>query len=303
MRVFRGVVLFAGVLATTIGVLPGIAAAEDPPLPPAVTDNTAPTISIAAPANGGTYVQGSSLIANYSCADSGGSGLGACVGTYSDGAPVPTQSLGVHDFKVIASDGAGNITKTVVSYTIIDKTAPTITISTPAAGATYLKGDVVNAHFDCNDNPLGSGINTCVGTVADGSPINTSSVGTKLFTVTAFDLAGNKTVKTVSYRVALPPPFIKVNSPNGGQVWARGVSHAITWSFHDLAAGARLSVQLYKGATLKQTINGSVSPAAGTLNWVPSNALPATADYKIKITVIGASPATADFSDGPFALN
>src|SRR5213083_1122781 len=84
-----------------------------------------------------------------------------------------------------------------------------------------------------NDNPLGSDIDSCIGTVADGSPINTSTNGTKTFTVTAFDLAGNRAVKTVTYRVAAAPPFIHVSAPNGGQIWARGVSHAITWTFHD----------------------------------------------------------------------
>ncbi len=46
-----------------------------------------------------------------------------------------------------------------------------------------------------------SGIDSAVGTVASGQPIDTGSVGEKTFTVNAIDLAGNQTVKTVTYRV------------------------------------------------------------------------------------------------------
>ena len=42
---------------------------------------------------------------------------------------------------------------------------------------------------------------TCSGTVADGAAIKTGSAGTKKFTVTSTDNAGNKTTQSVSYTV------------------------------------------------------------------------------------------------------
>jgi hypothetical protein len=57
----------------------------------------------------------------------------------------------------------------------------------------------VNAAYKCTDDQ--SGLDTCVGTVANGSPIDTSSTGMHSFTVTGTDKAGNVTVKTVHYTV------------------------------------------------------------------------------------------------------
>jgi probable HAF family extracellular repeat protein len=80
-----------------------------------------------------------------------------------------------------------------------DTTPPTITITSPAANATYQLNASVGASYACVDS--GSGVASCQGTVANGSPINTSSTGTKSFTVTATDNAGNPATLTVTYTV------------------------------------------------------------------------------------------------------
>ena len=72
-----------------------------------------------------------------------------------------------------------------------DLIAPTITINTPADGATYLLRQAVTADYACQDEAGGSGLASCVGTVPNGSPIDTGSVGAKTFTVNAADNAGN----------------------------------------------------------------------------------------------------------------
>ena len=48
----------------------------------------------------------------------------------------------------------------------------------------------------------GQGLATCTGTVANGAAIDTSSMGTKSFVVTASDAVGNTSSTTVSYTVA-----------------------------------------------------------------------------------------------------
>ena len=53
----------------------------------------------------------------------------------------------------------------------------------------YLLGQVVAASYTCTDG--GSGVASCLGTVANGVNINTSSVGAKSFTVNAQDNVGN----------------------------------------------------------------------------------------------------------------
>lgn len=82
---------------------------------------------------------------------------------------------------------------------MIDKKAPTITITTPTSGAIYLLNQSVLASYACADG--GSGVATCVGNVANGAGIDTASVGNKTFTVTGTDNVGNVRVLTVPYIV------------------------------------------------------------------------------------------------------
>ena len=85
-----------------------------------------------------------------------------------------------------------------------DIAAPTVTITSPADGATYVLGQSVAADYACADEAGGSGLASCVGTVADGAPLDTSSVGAKSFTVTARDNAGNQAEVVHRYTVAYP---------------------------------------------------------------------------------------------------
>jgi hypothetical protein len=77
-----------------------------------------------------------------------------------------------------------------------DSSAPTITSA--ADGMSYKVGATGTADFACADDV---GIESCVGSVESGSPLDTAKLGTKSFTVTATDTAGNVTTKTISYKV------------------------------------------------------------------------------------------------------
>jgi hypothetical protein len=185
-----GRIISVGVLAIALVVVPGVARGVD--------DVTPPTVTVTTPAAGASYAQNATVNAKYSCSDA--SGIAACVGTVSNGAVIPTQSLGSHEFKVWGYDNAGNKTKVVVLYNVVDKTKPVITLSTPKDGATYAKNSAVFASFSCYD--AASDIASCVGTVPNGSNLPTGTKGSKSFTVTAKDTAGNTATKTVSYTVA-----------------------------------------------------------------------------------------------------
>jgi len=81
----------------------------------------------------------------------------------------------------------------------VDKKAPTVSLTSPTA-TTYLLNQSVNAAFGCADG--GSGVATCVGTVATGTAITTGSVGSQTFVVTATDEAGNTSTQSVTFTVA-----------------------------------------------------------------------------------------------------
>ncbi len=98
-------------------------------------------------------------------------------------------------------DVAGNCaTAGPVTGNKVDKKPPTISVSSPTAGGSYLLNQAVNANYTCTD--AGSGVATCTGTVASGSPVGTALVGSKTFTVNATDNVGNVAPpQSVSYSV------------------------------------------------------------------------------------------------------
>jgi DNA-binding beta-propeller fold protein YncE len=82
-------------------------------------DQTAPTVDLRTPADGATYQVGDSVLAEYSCADSGGAELASCVGDVADGAPIDTGEVGEHGFTVVARDGAGHETSVTHGYRVV----------------------------------------------------------------------------------------------------------------------------------------------------------------------------------------
>jgi hypothetical protein len=123
------------------------------------------------------------------------------VGTVADGAALDTGSVGQKTFTVNAKDKAGNDASKTVTYTVADRAAPSINLTTPVDGSVYKLGQRVLAEYSCADEAGGSGLASCDGTVPVGAAIDTSEVGPKSFEVRAADNAGNGAVKTVGYSV------------------------------------------------------------------------------------------------------
>lgn len=82
---------------------------------------------------------------------------------------------------------------------VIDTTPPSITITSPTA-TIYLLNQSVLASYSCSDSD--SAVATCIGPVPNGSPLDTSSVGTKTFTVQSSDPSGNTASQSVNYTVS-----------------------------------------------------------------------------------------------------
>ena len=82
---------------------------------------------------------------------------------------------------------------------------PTVSIVTPADGATYPQGQALTADFTCTaaaGATLKSGTAGCSGSVANGAAIDTSVPGSYTFTVTATDTDGHTGTATSSYTVS-----------------------------------------------------------------------------------------------------
>jgi hypothetical protein len=89
-----------------------------------------------------------------------------------------------------------------------ERPAPAITITSPGDGAGYTQGQAVPAAFTCADQPGGSGLASCTASSANGAPIDTGTLGTHSFTVTATDNAGRQRTQSINYTVTPQPPSL-----------------------------------------------------------------------------------------------
>ncbi|HMN97951.1 MAG TPA: PxKF domain-containing protein [Miltoncostaeaceae bacterium] len=97
----------------------------------------------------------------------------------------------------------------------VDNTPPTVTLTSPVEGASAPRGSAVVADYSCLDEADGSGIASCDGTVADGAQIDTSTIGSHSFTVTATDNAGNTATVTHTYVVTAQTEAVATAPPGG----------------------------------------------------------------------------------------
>jgi predicted outer membrane repeat protein len=171
-------------------------------------ETQAPSASITAPVSGTTYTAGQVVEAAFACAPGLGAVLQSCVGTAANGTAIDTSTPGRHTFTVTATDTDGQTVTATSAYTVVGP--PTVVISSPAAGASYVQGQTVAAAYSCQDTAGGPGIQSCTGPVPSGSAIDTSTLGQHSFGVTATSLDGQTATATSSYTVtaasAVPVP-------------------------------------------------------------------------------------------------
>ena len=182
-------------------------------------DRRAPTITVTSPTNGATLTQGAGPAAAYSCLD-GGSGALTCAGPVLVGQPVPTGTLGAQQFVVTATDRAGNVATSTVSYTVVAaNAAPVVTADMGVVGLELVGSQsnaiVVRGSFaDPNGNgPFAISVRWADGTPfrsfgsTTGSSLNAAyaypSSGTRVVTVRVCDAAGACGTDTVSVRTGV----------------------------------------------------------------------------------------------------
>jgi Tol biopolymer transport system component len=129
-----------------------------------------------------------------------------------DGEKIAFSSNREGNFEIYVMNSNGSGTPTRLTNTseseskpdwgpLPDTTPPDIKLTTPADGATYPLGQLVNAEYSCHDEVGGSGLVSCVGPVTNGGPIDTATVGPRTFTVEAADDAGNTASRSHVYSV------------------------------------------------------------------------------------------------------
>jgi hypothetical protein len=125
-------------------------------------------------------------------------------------------------------------------FTVPEPGHPSATISSPHPSAIYGLGQTVDASYSCAEASGGPGMAACTGNAANGSPINTSTLGPHTFSVTALSQDGLSTTVSTGYTVAAPP-VVSIKSPADGASYTRGQSVPVTVSCSEGKFGTGLS--------------------------------------------------------------
>jgi endonuclease/exonuclease/phosphatase family metal-dependent hydrolase len=98
------------------------------------------------------------------------------------------------------------------------------------------------------------------------------------------------------YNYGSTSPTVTVTSPNGGESWAAGSSHAITWSSANIA-NVKIDYTLDGGSTWT-AITSSTSASAGSYTWT----VPGTTSTNAKVRVTDAAGTASDVSNAAFSI-
>ncbi|HEX6162128.1 MAG TPA: DNA/RNA non-specific endonuclease, partial [Vicinamibacterales bacterium] len=164
--------------------------------PPA--DANPPVVQCGA-ADGAWHADNVTLACTAADAESGLSTAADASFTLATLVPDGTENAAASTDSRVVCDAVGNcVTAGPIAGNMIDRKAPVISITAPVSGE-YRIGQAVLASYACADGA--SGTSTCAGTVANGSPLDTSALGAQTFVVTATDAVGNASTATVTYTV------------------------------------------------------------------------------------------------------
>jgi hypothetical protein len=161
------------------------------------------------------------------------------------------------------SGETGAITLTVSFFDGTDTTPPQVAFYAPAEGATFVHNAIVPASYVCEDEPLGTGVASCLGDVAAGEPINTATPGPQAFSVTAIDVAGNIETSSVNYTVSgtdTTSPVVTLVAPANNGVYAVGAAITVDYLCADEVLGtgiASCTGDLVTGVALDTSTAGS----------------------------------------------
>ncbi|MBI5689643.1 MAG: PD40 domain-containing protein [Verrucomicrobia bacterium] len=256
-----------------------------------VNAGASPTVSIASPANGSTVnvTVAQTITATAADADGtvasvqfyvNGAALGAADTTFPYTASWTPVTTGTYTLLAVATDNLGNQTTSAASViTVTAGTAPTVSISSPSAGAAIANGDTVTVSGTAAATAAGATIasvqffanGTALGTADTTFPYTATftpvSNGSFSLTAVATDTLGNQTTSAaVAVTVAAnSSPTVSVTAPANGATVGVGSSNSVTATAAD-TDGSIVSVQFFaNGVSL-----GTDTTAPYATTWTPT---------------------------------
>ncbi len=200
---------------------------------------------------------------------------------YGDGSPTDTASgatathyyiaPGTYDATLTVGDSSGSTDASTQTLPIVVTgstiAAPTASIASPANGQNFTLGETVEANFSCKEATGGPGIEACEDSNNTTSPgtLDTSTLGTHTYTVTARSLDGLVGTAQIEYAV-VEPSGGSGGSGNGSGDGGSGAGNTPAaggnlglGTLSNLSAPPGTATSLSTGATTKVSSGGASS--------------------------------------------
>ena len=216
-----------------------------------------------------------------------------------------------------------------VSVQVTMPSAPTMTLNSPNAGATWqvgtsqtvgwsVSGDTSqisyfvvrlslnngSSYTDISAN-LSASTQSFNYTPTSGQATTTAVVWVRAFNSSGTVLAGAISSGTFTI-IAVSTPAVSVTAPNGGETWGLGVAHTINWSVTGDTSQINNFLVSYSldGGTTYQNDVGTATSASRSISWTPPLVISPTAMGRIRVQARNASNSvlSQDVSDGTFTF-
>ena len=203
----------------------------------------APAASITSPQTGLTFNLNQTVATTFTCSEGAyGPGISSCrdsTGGAGSSGRLDTSSPGPHTYSVTAVSSDGQTSTATLTYSVA--APPSAAIAAPADGQSFQFGQSVRTSFSCNEGLDGPGVVSCTdsnGAPAPSGHLDTSTYGTRTYTVTAVSADGQKSTTTITYTIPPPPGRVGVSINNGDYatnnpnvtldvVWPAGATEAL----------------------------------------------------------------------------
>lgn len=241
-------------------------------------DPVAPQGSVVTPAEGSTSSQNDSVIISVSASDA--DGQVTSVEFFVNGALIYTDTSAPWEASWTAIAGSASFTARIVDNDALDFTtapvsitvtepgpqAPTVSLTTPADGATYITGDTVSVAANASDSDgsvasvefFVNGNSVGIDSSAPYTTSWTAGTGSHVISAVATDNEGYSASAESNVVVSEPnnPPQISLNTPLDGSVYQAGDSVNLQASASD-AEGGVTQVEFYVGGVKVGTDTGA----------------------------------------------
>lgn len=223
-------------------------------------------LSIAVSADGkNAYVGDASDLATFTLGAGGSLAPQACIAESGSAVSCAATNQGLNGANdiVLVPDGTSLVVASTSGSSVAafarTPTPPSISITAPGSGATYQQGQAIPASYSCSPAAPAT-ISACTGTAANGAALDTSTPGTRTFTVQATDSLGQTSSQSVSYTVTAgkPPPVTIAGFAQSHSRWRLGTGVARISKRSKAPVGTRFNFTLNEAAQVTLTFTQSV---------------------------------------------